>query len=580
MNTEQRSCKNCSVAFAVEPTDFDFYKKMAVPPPTWCPECRLIRRMSFRNERHLYKRKCDLCGQDKIMMYPAEVPFPVYCRECWWSDNWDAKTYGIAFDPNRQFLDQLIELGQKVPRPSVIRQGNIVDSDYTNRVGDQRNSYLVFGSNNSEHCRYGVWMNDCKECMDSYGIQKCERCYECVDCFQCSRLKYSQECNDCSDSAFLYNCRNCQDCFGCVNLRNKRFCIWNEQYSKEEYQAKMAALQLGNSLLLEGLRAKFDSLKRQAVVPALVAHHNTKVSGNWIENCKNTFRSFSCTNLEDARYCLSIIDSKDVMDYTFWGLNSEKIYEVVNCGRQCANLRFANECWDQVIDAEYVMNCHSSHDLFGCIGIRKGEYCILNKQYPKEEFEKLTAQIRQSMDNYGEFLPAAMTTFAYNETIAQEFFPLPKETILAKGLKWKEDTTRNYRITIPAAKVPDVVSEVSDDIVKEIIGCSHGGACSHNCTTAFRIISEELAFYRTMTIPLPKLCPNCRHFERLARRNPLKLWPRKCQCSGAASQSGGYKNSGAHFHEAAACPNEFETSYATDRPEIVYCEQCYQAEVA
>jgi len=26
-------------------------------------------------------------------------------------------------------------------------------------------------------------------------------------------------------------------------------------------------------------------------------------------------------------------------------------------------------------------------------------------------------------------------------------------------------------------------------------------------------------------------------------------------------------------------PNEFETAYAPDRPEIVYCEKCYQQEV-
>ena len=27
------------------------------------------------------------------------------------------------------------------------------------------------------------------------------------------------------------------------------------------------------------------------------------------------------------------------------------------------------------------------------------------------------------------------------------------------------------------------------------------------------------------------------------------------------------------------CTNEFETSYAPERPEIVYCESCYQKEV-
>jgi hypothetical protein len=46
---------------------------------------------------------------------------------------------------------------------------------------------------------------------------------------------------------------------------------------------------------------------------------------------------------------------------------------------------------------------------------------------------------------------------------------------------------------------------------------------------------------------------------RIKRVNPPKLWHRKCMKEG--------------------CQNEFETSYAPERPEIVYCEKCYQQEV-
>src|ERR1044072_9558241 len=90
---ESKTCQNCKAEFVIDAADFDFYKKMAVPPPTWCPRCRLIRRYTWRNERTLYKRKCDLCGQDKIMQYPADAPCPVYCRPCYWSDQWNARTY-------------------------------------------------------------------------------------------------------------------------------------------------------------------------------------------------------------------------------------------------------------------------------------------------------------------------------------------------------------------------------------------------------------------------------------------------------------------------------------------------------
>ena len=77
-------CQNCKKDFTIEPDDFGFYEKIKVPPPTWCPECRLIRRLVWRNERALYRRVCDLCKKNIIAIFHESVPFPVYCRECWY----------------------------------------------------------------------------------------------------------------------------------------------------------------------------------------------------------------------------------------------------------------------------------------------------------------------------------------------------------------------------------------------------------------------------------------------------------------------------------------------------------------
>ena len=78
---------------------------------------------------------------------------------------------------------------------------------------------------------------------------------------------------------------------------------------------------------------------------------------------------------------------------------------------------------------------------------------------------------------------------------------------------------------------------------------------------------HELSFYKKMNLPLPHLCPNCRHYQRLKQRNPLKLWHRQCMCDKTN-----------HDHEDK-CVTEFETSYTPNKPEIIYCEKCYQQEV-
>ena len=120
---------------------------------------------------------------------------------------------------------------------------------------------------------------------------------------------------------------------------------------------------------------------------------------------------------------------------------------------------------------------------------------------------------------------------------------------------------------------------MKDDIIGKVIACEHEGKCNQLCTSAFKIIEDELNFYRKMNLPLPRLCPNCRTFERLKQRTGIKLYKRKCQCKGELSDNSDYKNTVQHFHKDEHCPNEFETAYSLDRPEIVYCEKCYQQEV-
>ncbi len=231
---------------------------------------------------------------------------------------------------------------------------------------------------------------------------------------------------------------------------------------------------------------------------------------------------------------------------------------------------------------------------------KEKEYCILNKQYTKEEYEKLVPKIIEHMNSmpyisnygsstpivykYGEFFPPELSPFCYNETIAQEYFPLTKEQAIEKGYQWKDPEQRNIQIDIRTEDLPDNIKDVSDDIVNKIIECANTKCTGFNpvncnCTKAFKIIKPELEFYKKMNLPLPRLCPNCRHYDRIKQRNPLKLWHRKCQCNGTHSSNGVYKNTIEHFHGNQPCPNEFETTYAPDRPEIVYCEKCYLAEV-
>src|SRR3989339_1858718 len=111
-------------------------------------------RLSFRNERTLYKRTCDLCKKDGISLYPAGTPFPVYCYKCWWSDGWDPLDYSIDWNKSIPFFKQFSDLKNKIPRIALLVI-NSINSDYTNIAEDNKNCYLLFAAGNNEDCMYG-----------------------------------------------------------------------------------------------------------------------------------------------------------------------------------------------------------------------------------------------------------------------------------------------------------------------------------------------------------------------------------------------------------------------------------------
>lgn len=586
MPAEIRNCQNCRQDFSVEEEDFNFYQKIKVPPPTFCPPCRLQRRVAFRNERSLYKRECGLCGQGIVSMYSAEKPFPVYCSQCWWSDRWDPMHFGQEYDFNKSFFEQFRELMHKVPRPNM-RLVNSVNSDYCNYVADAKNSYLCFGSIEIEDCLYGN-PYESKYCVDTYLARECEYCYECIDCEKLTSSLFAQDCANSMNLLYCFDCKNCQDCIGSVGLRNKKYCIFNEEVGKEEYQkAREEILRRGYPALRE-VQERFSRLKLQVPRRYATILQSDDVAGDHIVQSKNARKCFDVKRCQDTRHCIRLIDAQDTHDTNYCEY-LELCYDYFGFWK-VARTKFSNTC-GECADITYSDFCSSSNDLFGCIALQKKQYCILNKQYSKEEYSQRMGKIIEHMNTmpytdqkgrvykYGEYFPLELSPFAYNESVVQEYFPLTKEQIEARGYAWKEPEEKNYQVTLASEQVPDTLQQAGTDITQQVIGCAHGGKCTHQCTVAFRIIPQELEFYQRMNIPLPRACPNCRHHDRLALRNPFTLWQRKCQCAGVQSENFDYRNTAAHSHGEDHCPNEFETSYSPERPEIIYCEACYQNEV-
>ena len=224
-----RACKNCKKDFVIEQEDFNFYEKIKVPPPTWCPECRMIRRMVFRDYRVLYKRKSDKTGEMIFSIFNPKSKFKIWEHSIWWSDEWDALDYGKEIDFNRTFLSQIKDLFFEVPLPSNAGW-NMVNSDYSAGSNTLKNCYLVFVAAYSEDCMYSAEINNTKNSIDVTRIESSELCYDSFALSKCYRTFFSSDCENCMDVFFSRDLSGCNFCFGCTNLRNKQNYIFNELY--------------------------------------------------------------------------------------------------------------------------------------------------------------------------------------------------------------------------------------------------------------------------------------------------------------------------------------------------------------
>ncbi len=547
-----KNCKQCTQQFKTIDKDLDFYKRMDVPIPSLCPDCRGQRRLAWRNERTLFKRKCDLTGKPTISFYPQESPFKVYAQDSWWSDKWDAKEYGRDFDFSRPFLEQFNELLKEVPHMAmVVSHGE--NSDYCPYAVYYKNSYMCVSGVVGEDMYYSFWSHDSKDCMDCYGCFQCEKCYECIQCINLYNSIYCKDSDNSHDLAFCVNCDGCKSCIGCYGLRHKEYYVFNKKVTPEEYERINKEIRSSAQELIK-MREKMNQHLQKYPQRALQMVNTENCTGDYLLNCKDSHDCYLSEGLQDCAYMWDIPDGcKDSMDCIF-SPGNELTYNTISTlnGYNCIVLPF---CWD-VKTSSYSFQCFYSSNLFGCIGLKREKYCILNKQYSKEEYEELVPRIIEHMkknSEWGEFFPVEMSPFGYNHTAAQVYFPLSREEALEREWPWADKDPEPTKVekTVAAAEVPESIADIPDNIVDWAITGEVTGK-------PFRIIPQELAFYRKMGLPVPRRHPNQRHQERQDMLNPYRLYERKCD----------------------KCETIIKTTFAPDPKGghggvIVYCEKCY-----
>jgi CxxC-x17-CxxC domain-containing protein len=349
----------------------------------------------------------------------------------------------------------------------------------------------------------------------------------------------------CHDCWFCFDMKGCSDCVLSFNLRNKKYCIRNKQYTKEEYFKRLHEFEFQKYNSFQGGWNELKKLVQNEAIHKSSDLINCENSiGDHLKNCKNMYNCFDLQDSEDCSYCAEG-DAKSCVDCNNVYYKPELCNELVSA-LQTYKVLYSMFCFYSQ-DFLYCDSCSYSHDLFGCVGLQHKEYCILNKQYSKEEYEKLRLKIIGHMKHtgeWGQFFPAKFSPFGYNETVANEYYPLTKEDAIRKGFKWLDPDKKDFKKQ--TYLISDDITQEKDDILLQVLACNLTGK-------NYKIQDMELQFYKQNNIPIPRMCPDERHKERMQFRNPRELWVRTC------------KN----------CGKEMHNSFAPTRPETVYCEECY-----
>lgn len=516
IGAHSKTCQRCSTIFAIQPQDQAFYNKVNAPEPILCPQCRMQNRMAYRNERALYPSTCGLCAKSIISIYNSADNFTVYCSDCWWSDKWDSTDYAQDIDWDRSLIEQWNELRRRVPRLALVNM-NSENSEYTNMSADNKDCYLLFASENNENCSYGKLVQSSKDCFDCSYTYDSELCYGSVNIRNCYRGIYLADSENSRDCGFSIGLRGCSNVFLSANLHNKEYYIANQPVAKDQYEQRVAEL-MKDEAFIEELKKQWRELSKDRIVKYANLLNSTDCTGDNLVECKRVYDSYDVTGGQDSAYITDALDPRDCYDASFIYYKPELVYDSLSM-LQCYNVQYSVFVYYSS-DSQYCDQVHNSKNILLSSCVRGKEYVILNKSYSEAEYKTLRKKIIAKMTTDGEYghLPDMRhSLFAYNDTVAYEYFPLTKTQALTLGLRWNES---------------------ADEVVDK----------------PFNITKSEREFYSQINLPEPKDHPELRHCTLMAMRNPRRLWERLCDNCGATITS----------------------TYQTNCPEKVYCESCYQ----
>ncbi|MFN8390241.1 MAG: hypothetical protein U0136_08135 [Bdellovibrionota bacterium] len=533
-----------------QPTELerDICRRHDIPLPVAPAAERLRSLFAFRSGHYLWPTRCERTGKRILSATPPSKGYKIYDVDAWLADDWDAKDFGRPYDFTRPFFEQFSDLLSVVPISNVSGgHASLENSGYCNFVSAAKNCYLIFSGSSIEDCLYGRFLYRSRNLIDCFYARDCELCYSCRDIEQSYGLSFSSGCSACSESTFLENCRSCRNCYCCSNLVRKEFYWMNEPLSPSEWHARRNAVDLGNRDVLNREKARAREFFISQPTRAIYGTHSEGSTGNYLHQTKDCFESYLISESELIDHCVWMNNAKSCAFVVGFGNGSELLYNSVGVGNSAFQVFFSAQCRGSVRDLEYCFLTEAgSHDCFGCVSVRRSQFCILNKQYSESEYRELLSRVKahmRSTGEYGRFFPNRLAPSPYNQSDAAFAFPLDRESAEGLGFGWGDEPSTN---AASSAVAPNHIALADHTVLDQVFQCTA-------TKRGYKFQRKELEFLQSARIALPSESP----FERIRQSASFLLWKPTAliSCAGCGEN----------------CTSVFDPKL---RP--ILCEGCYQ----
>ena len=494
----ERVCPISGERWACEQEEIDWWGKFNVPARDVSPMKRRRWLTGFNLGLEMWWNKDAQTGEKILSYVHPDSKIQVVEDTRWHAEDWSTRV-SVEPDASKSFFEQMRVLNEGIPVPALRTYNPPINTVGAGLISVE-DSFMVFAVLKTKRSAYGWLLDGMENCQDIFFG------YTSTDSFYVNHVERLHNCRivlqsqDCFNSSFLFDCRNCEYVFGGFNLRNRQYVWWGEQLSRGEWEQRAKELDLKSwKTFSENMDRFLKTLDGEAVWPENFNIQAEDSSGEYLVRCLRARHAFGVNDGTDFYNAQISHNGCERCAHSSGFTASSDLYMVAGAS-SCSNMKFSSNCGTSR-NLEYCMQCYNCEDCFGCVGLNRKKFCLLNKQYDEDEYWRKLDEMKCAMLNrgeYGRYLPGDFSPAGIEFSTAN-FFDYPERELEAIGAVHFDPSVGAVQdassMTDPET-LPDHLDDCEAYVGKPLI--------DKGLDRAFAVRRDDYKFYKKLGLPFPR----------------------------------------------------------------------------